>query len=156
MRGICLDEHELWFEWFESDGALNDFLESLMEPMYDYLRPRTIHETKLEKLCELCATIQARYMDVDADDDDDNDNGWRKLIPPRPEEKSARKRELQDLLKECKAMERQRNSERPSMLPPLPPALTMMMGGMPGADMMPGLPGAEIPTAVGGFGFGLR
>lgn len=71
MRGICLDEHELWFEWFESDGALYDFLESLMEPMYDYLRPRTIHETKLEKLCELCATIQARYMDVDADDDDD-------------------------------------------------------------------------------------
>jgi hypothetical protein len=74
MRGICLDEHELWFEWFESDGALYDFLESLMEPMYDYLRPRTIHETKLEKLCELCATIQARYMDVDADDDDDNDS----------------------------------------------------------------------------------
>jgi hypothetical protein len=74
MRGICLDEHELWFEWFESDGALYDFLESLMEPMYDYLRPRTIHETKLEKLCELCATIQARYMDVDADDDaDDSD-----------------------------------------------------------------------------------
>jgi hypothetical protein len=72
MRGICLDEHELWFEWFESDGALYDFLESLMEPMYDYLRPRTIHETKLEKLCELCATVQARYMDVDADDDGDD------------------------------------------------------------------------------------
>jgi hypothetical protein len=72
MRGICLDEHELWFEWFESDGALYDFLEGLMEPMYDYLRPRTIHETKLEKLCELCATIQARYMDSDADSDDDD------------------------------------------------------------------------------------
>lgn len=71
MRGICLDEHELWFEWFESDGALYDFLESLMEPMYDYLRPRTIHETKLEKLCELCATIQARYMDTDVDESDD-------------------------------------------------------------------------------------
>lgn len=70
MRGICLDEHELWFEWFETDGALYDFLESLMEPMYDYLRPRTIHETKLEKLCDLCATIQGRYMDVDAEDDE--------------------------------------------------------------------------------------
>jgi hypothetical protein len=74
IRGICLDEHELWFEWFESDGALYDFLESLMEPMYDYLRPRTIHETKLEKLCELCATIQARYMDVEADNDDETDD----------------------------------------------------------------------------------
>lgn len=72
MRGICLDEHDLWFEWFESDGALYDFLESLMEPMYDYLRPRTIHETKLEKLCELCATIQARYLDSDAEDDEDD------------------------------------------------------------------------------------
>lgn len=70
MRGICLDEHDLWFEWFETDGALYDFLESLMEPMYDYLRPRTIHETKLEKLCDLCATIQGRYMDVDAEDDE--------------------------------------------------------------------------------------
>lgn len=48
MRGICLDEHELWFEWFERDGTLYDFLESLMEPTYDYLRPRIIHETKLE------------------------------------------------------------------------------------------------------------
>jgi hypothetical protein len=70
MRGICLDEHELWFEWFETDGALYDFLESLMEPMYDYLRPRTIHETKLEKLCEMCATVQGRYMHVDLEEDE--------------------------------------------------------------------------------------
>ena len=70
MRGICLDEYDLWFEWFETEGALYDFLESLMEPMYDYLRPRTIHETKLEKLCELCAMIQGRYMDVDSEEED--------------------------------------------------------------------------------------
>ncbi|QIX00570.1 hypothetical protein AMS68_006087 [Peltaster fructicola] len=77
MRGICLDEHELWFEWFETVGALYDFLESLMEPMYDYLRPLTIHETRLEKLCELCAMVQSRYMDVgnESDDDDDEMNG---------------------------------------------------------------------------------
>ena len=73
MRGICLDEYDLWFEWFETEGALYDFLESLMEPMYDYLRPRTIHETRLEKLCELCAMIQGRYMDVDSEDEDDGD-----------------------------------------------------------------------------------
>lgn len=71
MRGICLDEHELWYEWFESDGALYDFLESLMEPMYDYLRPKIIHETKLEKLCELCAMIQGRYMDVESEGEED-------------------------------------------------------------------------------------
>ncbi|KAF2864247.1 Sec34-domain-containing protein [Piedraia hortae CBS 480.64] len=70
MRGICLDEYELWFEWFETDGALYEFLESLMEPMYDYLRPKIIHETKLEKLCELSAMIQGAYVDVDDEEDD--------------------------------------------------------------------------------------
>lgn len=74
LRGICLDEYDLWFEWFESDGALYEFLESLMDPMYDYLRPRTIHETKLEKLCDLCAMIQGRYMEAESDEDDDNES----------------------------------------------------------------------------------
>lgn len=72
MRGICLDEYELWFEWFESDGALYDFLESLIETMYDYLRPKVIHETKLEKLCELCSMVQGRYMDADSEEDDES------------------------------------------------------------------------------------
>lgn len=71
VRGIALDEYDLWFEWFETDGALYEFLESLLEPMYDHLRPRTIHETKMEKLCDLCSMIQGRYMDVDSDEDDD-------------------------------------------------------------------------------------
>ncbi|KAI7671571.1 Sec34-domain-containing protein [Hortaea werneckii] len=74
MRGICLDEYELWYEWFESDGALYDFLESLMEPLYDYLRPKVIRETKLEKLCELCSMIQGRYMDLDSDEEDDDES----------------------------------------------------------------------------------
>jgi hypothetical protein len=69
MRGVCLDEYELWFEWFETDGALYEFLESLMEPMYDYFRPRTIRETKMEKLCDLCSIIQSRYGESDADDE---------------------------------------------------------------------------------------
>ncbi|GAB7361248.1 hypothetical protein MBLNU230_g1309t1 [Neophaeotheca triangularis] len=72
MRGICLDEYDLWFEWFETDHALYEFLETLMEPMYDYLRPRTIHETQLENLCALCSMIQGRYMSTDSDDEDDD------------------------------------------------------------------------------------
>ncbi|KAK0830651.1 Golgi transport complex subunit 3 [Friedmanniomyces endolithicus] len=71
MRGICLDEYELWHEWFETDGALYEFLESLMDPMYDYLRPKVIHEVKLEKLCELCELIQERHMSLESDDEDD-------------------------------------------------------------------------------------
>jgi len=72
MRGICLDEYDLWFEWFETDGAIYEFLESLMDPVYDHLRPKVIHETRLEKLCELCSTIQGRYMNLDADEENED------------------------------------------------------------------------------------
>ncbi|RMZ70541.1 sec34-like family [Pyrenophora seminiperda CCB06] len=68
IRGICFDECDLWREWFEGDGGLYDFLEGVCEPLYDYLRPRTIHETQILKLCELCTMIQTRYMDEDEED----------------------------------------------------------------------------------------
>lgn len=71
VRGICLDEYDLWQEWFVTDGALYDFLEALCEPLYDYLRPKIIHETRLEKLCELCAMIQGRYMEQDSEEEED-------------------------------------------------------------------------------------
>ncbi|KAF2716190.1 Sec34-domain-containing protein [Polychaeton citri CBS 116435] len=75
MKGIMQDEYNLWFEWFEvgTETGLYEFVESLMEPMYDYLRPRTIHETRLEKLCELCAMIQDRYVTPNSDDEDEDD-----------------------------------------------------------------------------------
>ena len=61
-RGICSDEYDLWKEWFEGEGGLYDFLESVCEPLYDHLRPRIIHETQLLRLCELCTLLQTRYM----------------------------------------------------------------------------------------------
>ncbi|KAF3906636.1 hypothetical protein ABW20_dc0109312 [Dactylellina cionopaga] len=48
-------------------GHEDDYLESLSEPLYDYLRPRIMHETQLVKLCELCSLLQDRYM-RDTDD----------------------------------------------------------------------------------------
>ncbi|KAL6709424.1 Golgi transport complex subunit 3 [Coniothyrium glycines] len=68
MRGICFDECDLWRQWFDGDGGLYDFLEAMCEPLYDHLRPRTIHETQILKLCELCTLIQTRYMEEDEDD----------------------------------------------------------------------------------------
>lgn len=68
IRGICFDEYNLWGEWFDGNGGLYDFLESMCEPLYDHLRPRTIHETQILKLCELCTLIQTRYMDEDEDE----------------------------------------------------------------------------------------
>ena len=68
IRGICMDEYDLWGEWFSTEDGLHDFLESICEPLYDYLRPRTIHETHILKLCELCTLIQTRYMHEDEDE----------------------------------------------------------------------------------------
>lgn len=62
VRGMCLDEFELWGEWFHGQRGLYDFLESICEPLYDHLRPRIIHELKLPKLCQLCTLLQTRYM----------------------------------------------------------------------------------------------
>ena len=68
VRGVCADEYDLWREWFEGEDGLYDFLESVCEPLYDHLRPRTIHESQLLKLCELCTLLQTRYMQ-DQDED---------------------------------------------------------------------------------------
>ena len=62
IRGICLDEFELWGEWFHGQRGLYDFLEAVCEPLYDSLRPRIIHENKFQKLCQLCSLLQTRYM----------------------------------------------------------------------------------------------
>lgn len=69
IRGVCSDEHDLWNEWFTDDEALYTFLETMIEPFYDHLRPRTIHETQLQKLTELCTLIQTRYVEEDEDEE---------------------------------------------------------------------------------------
>ncbi|RYO04116.1 hypothetical protein AA0119_g4077 [Alternaria tenuissima] len=68
IRGICFDECDLWREWVDGGGGLYDFLEAVCEPLYDYLRPRTIHETQILKLCELCTLIQTRYMEEEEEE----------------------------------------------------------------------------------------
>lgn len=62
IRGLCLDEYDLWGEWFHGQGGLYDFLETLCEPLYDHLRPRIIHESDIVRLCQLCNLLQTRYF----------------------------------------------------------------------------------------------
>ncbi|CAG8269392.1 unnamed protein product [Penicillium salamii] len=62
IRGLCLDEYDLWGEWFHGQGGLYEFLETLCEPLYDHLRPRIIHESDIVKLCQLCNLLQTRYF----------------------------------------------------------------------------------------------
>ena len=92
IRGICSDEYELWREWFEGDDGLYDFLESACEPLYDYLRPKIIHENEIIKLCELCTLIQTRYMYDQEDDEplDSNELDFSVLIQPALEDAQTR------------------------------------------------------------------
>lgn len=93
IRRICIDECDLWREWFDGDGGLYDFLEAMCEPLYDYLRPRTIHETQILKLCELCTLIQTLYMEEDDEDDssiDPNKLDFALLVHPALEDAQNR------------------------------------------------------------------
>ncbi|KAJ5104108.1 hypothetical protein N7532_004637 [Penicillium argentinense] len=85
IRGLCLDEHDLWGEWFHGQGGLYDFLEAICEPLYDHLRPRIIHETDIVNLCQLCTLLQTRYF-LDPEDEaepaDTNQLDFSVLIQP--------------------------------------------------------------------------
>lgn len=92
VRGICLDEFELWSEWFHGYRGLYDFLESICEPLYDYLRPRIIHEIKLSKLCSLVTLLQTRYMHDEEEDGpaDLNQLDFSTLIQPALQDAQTR------------------------------------------------------------------
>ena len=93
VRGICLDEFELWGEWFHGQRGLYDFLEAVCEPLYDYLRPRIIHESKLAKLCQLCSLLQTRYMydpEEETDKPDPTQLDFAILIQPVLEDAQTR------------------------------------------------------------------
>lgn len=93
IRGVCLDEFELWGEWFHGQGGLYDFLETICEPLYDHLRPRIIREDKIIKLCQLCTLLQTRYL-LDPDDEteqvDANQLDFSVLIQPALEDVQTR------------------------------------------------------------------
>ncbi|KAL8710472.1 MAG: hypothetical protein Q9220_004904 [cf. Caloplaca sp. 1 TL-2023] len=92
VKEMCSYEYGLWREWFEDEEGLYDFLESACEPLYDYLRPRIIHENAILKLCELCTLLQTRYMH-DQDDDEPisaNEFDFSVLIQPALEDAQTR------------------------------------------------------------------
>lgn len=85
IRGLCLDEYDLWGEWFHGHAGLYDFLEALCEPLYDHLRPRIIHETDIVNLCQLCTLLQTRYFldpEEETEPTDTNQLDFSVLIQP--------------------------------------------------------------------------
>ncbi|KAK4049565.1 Golgi transport complex subunit 3 [Microbotryomycetes sp. JL201] len=75
LRSVCMSEWALYRQMFSSGEAeAYRFLESLCDYLYDSLRPRILHEQRLEALCELCTVLSA-MMGLDSNnlDDDDDD-----------------------------------------------------------------------------------
>ncbi|PLB36105.1 Golgi transport complex subunit COG3 [Aspergillus candidus] len=93
IRGVCLDEYDLWGEWFHGQGGLYYFLESICEPLYDHLRPRIIHEDKIIRLCQLCTLLQTRYIfdqEEETETTDANQLDFPALIQPALEDVQTR------------------------------------------------------------------
>ncbi|KAJ5332054.1 Sec34-like protein [Penicillium brevicompactum] len=93
IRGLCLDEYDLWGEWFHGKGGLYEFLETLCEPLYDHLRPRIIHESDIVKLCQLCNLLQTRYFsdpEEEQEQTETNHLDFSALIQPALQDVQAR------------------------------------------------------------------
>jgi hypothetical protein len=74
LRNVCMNEWTLFREFFAYSGQedIYRYLESMCDYLYDSLRPRILHEPKLEVLCELCNVLQA-LISLDGDEGDDED-----------------------------------------------------------------------------------
>ncbi|EGN97381.1 hypothetical protein SERLA73DRAFT_57800 [Serpula lacrymans var. lacrymans S7.3] len=60
LKQLCTDEFDLYRELFNSgEVQLYHYLENLCDYLYDDLRPRILHETRLTALCEVCTVLQA-------------------------------------------------------------------------------------------------
>jgi hypothetical protein len=77
LRNVCTNEWNLFREFFAYSGhdEIYRYLESICDYLYDSLRPRILHETKLEVLCELCNVMQALIsLDGDGDDEEEDES----------------------------------------------------------------------------------
>ncbi|KAH7923166.1 Sec34-domain-containing protein [Leucogyrophana mollusca] len=60
LKQLCTDEFNLYREFFNfGEDQLYPYLENLCDYLYDDLRPRILHETRLTTLCEVCTVLQA-------------------------------------------------------------------------------------------------
>ncbi|KAI9246933.1 Sec34-like family-domain-containing protein [Phascolomyces articulosus] len=83
MMNLCMDEFNLFYNFFRSgEDELYAFLDLLTSYLYDYLRPRIIHENNISVLSELCSIFQMYILRDDsltADDSTTDDNERHKL-----------------------------------------------------------------------------
>ncbi|CAO0796441.1 unnamed protein product [Mucor circinelloides] len=87
MMSLCSDEYNLFYNFFQKSGeqALYNYLDLLTSHLYDYLRPRIIHENDIITLSELC-NVFLMYVMQDENDlvlgimDDKNEVKFGHLI----------------------------------------------------------------------------
>ncbi|KAG9316781.1 Sec34-like family-domain-containing protein [Chiua virens] len=86
LKQLCTDEFDLFREFFDSgEDQLYPYLETLCDYLYDDLRPRILHETKLTTLCEVCTVLQAlMVLDVAEFPDEPPDELSVDLDLPKP------------------------------------------------------------------------
>ncbi|KAG8770420.1 Golgi transport complex subunit 3 [Ceratobasidium sp. 428] len=60
LKQVCTEEFNLFRRFFNSgEDKLYRYLEGICDHLYDDLRPRILHEQRLDVLCEVCTVLQA-------------------------------------------------------------------------------------------------
>jgi len=63
MMNVCYEEFQLFYCFFDGgEEELYSYLELLLSYLYDYLRPKIIHENRIEVLSELCNIFQLHII----------------------------------------------------------------------------------------------
>ncbi|KAF9289606.1 Golgi transport complex subunit 3 [Mortierella alpina] len=69
LTSVCMEEYSLFYNFFNTgEEELYGYLDTLIGYLYDYLRPRIIHENKIDILSELCVVMNIQQSDIPIDE----------------------------------------------------------------------------------------
>ncbi|KAG0365751.1 Golgi transport complex subunit 3 [Gamsiella multidivaricata] len=69
LTSVCMEEYSLFYNFFNTgESELYGYLDTLIGYLYDYLRPRIIHENKIDILSELCVIMNIQQSDIPIDE----------------------------------------------------------------------------------------
>ncbi|KAG0208884.1 Golgi transport complex subunit 3 [Mortierella sp. GBA30] len=69
LTSVCMEEYSLFYNFFNTgEDELYGYLDTLIGYLYDYLRPRIIHENKIDILSELCVVMNIQQSDIPIDE----------------------------------------------------------------------------------------
>ncbi|KZT42506.1 cis-golgi transport vesicle tethering complex subunit [Sistotremastrum suecicum HHB10207 ss-3] len=114
LRQLCSDEFGVYRRFFRSGvNEIYDYLEVLCDLLYDELRPRILHESKLATLCQVCTVLQALMVQdistsvvgldlaVDSSETDEESESYFAVDHPNLDDSLDLSRLLQTLLQDA-------------------------------------------------------